>query len=122
MPFRRRLLGSPLLIAASALLLAVCSAAAQDQPAPHVPTSGEQFKNIKVLKDLPADQMIPVMHQISLSLGVQCTFCHEVETDAQGRHTGFEKDTKKAKDVARTMITMTRDLNAHQRMLDRKAT
>ena len=109
---------------AAALLGLVCclTAAAQDQPGRRAPTSGEQFKNIKVLKDLPADQMIPVMHQISLSLGVQCLFCHEVDTDAQGRHTGFEKDTKKEKDVARAMITMTQDLNAHQRILDKKAT
>jgi len=109
---------------AAALLIGACclTAAAQNQPARRVPTSGEQFKNIKVLKDLPADQMIPVMHQISVSLGVQCIFCHEVNTDAQGQHTGFEKDTKKEKEAARAMITMTQDLNAHQRILDKKAT
>ena len=109
--------GSALLVGASCL-----AATAQNQPAGRVPTSAEQFKNIKVLKDLPADQMIPVMHNISISLGVQCTFCHEVETDAQGRHTGFEKDTKKEKDIARGMISMTQELNAHQRILDKKAT
>jgi hypothetical protein len=110
--------------AASAALVGACclTAAAQNQPARRAPTSGEVFKNIKVLKDLPADQMIPVMHNVSISLGVQCTFCHVVETDAQGQHTGFEKDTKKEKEVARAMITMTNDLNAHQRILDRKAT
>lgn len=61
-------------------------------------TAGEAFKNIQVLKDIPADDLIPSMEFISSSLGVHCTFCHE-EGD-------FSKDTKHPKLRARQMITM----------------
>ncbi len=36
----------------------------------------EQFKNIQVLKGIPADQVIPAMQFITASLGVECEFCH----------------------------------------------
>ena len=58
----------------------------------------EQFKNIQALKGIPADQLIPAMQFISTSLGVECQFCH-----VEG---AFEKDDKKPKQTARTMIEM----------------
>lgn len=72
---------------------------AQTTPAPEEPKTTEQaFKNIKVLKGLPADQLIPSMQFISASLGVECEFCH-VER-------AFEMDDKKPKEAARKMIQM----------------
>src|SRR5436309_8362859 len=65
----------------------------------------EQFKNIQVLKGIPADQLIPTMQFISASLGVECEFCHVQRA--------FEKDDKKPKQTARKMMEM---------MLDRKST
>jgi photosynthetic reaction center cytochrome c subunit len=58
----------------------------------------EQFKNISVLKGIPADQLIPSMQFITASLGVECDFCH-----VQG---AFEKDDKKPKQTARKMMDM----------------
>jgi photosynthetic reaction center cytochrome c subunit len=58
----------------------------------------EQFKNIQVLKGLPADQLIPGMQFISASLGVECQFCH-----VEG---AFEKDDKRPKQTARKMMEM----------------
>jgi hypothetical protein len=58
----------------------------------------EQFKNIQVLKGIPADQLIPTMQFVTASLGVECEFCH-----VQG---AFEKDDKKPKQTARKMIEM----------------
>ena len=58
----------------------------------------EQFKNIQVLKGIPADQLFPTMQFISASLGVECDFCH-----VQG---AFEKDDKKPKQTARKMMEM----------------
>jgi photosynthetic reaction center cytochrome c subunit len=58
----------------------------------------EQFKNILVLKGIPADQLIPSMQFITASLGVECDFCH-----VQG---AFEKDDKKPKQTARKMMEM----------------
>jgi photosynthetic reaction center cytochrome c subunit len=74
-------------------------AQAPANPAPEPPKTAEkQFKNIQVLKDIPADQLIPAMQFIAASLGVQCEFCH-VEHEMQ-------KDDKKEKKTARKMIEM----------------
>jgi hypothetical protein len=64
----------------------------------------EQFKNIRTLKGIPADQLIPTMQFISASLGVECDFCH-----VQG---AFDKDDKKPKQTARKMIEMMFAINA----------
>jgi photosynthetic reaction center cytochrome c subunit len=64
----------------------------------------EQFKNIQEFKGLPADQIIPTMQFMSVSLGVECEFCH-----VQG---AFEKDDKKPKQTARKMIEMMFAINA----------
>ena len=61
-------------------------------------TAEQQFKNIQVLKDIPAEELIPTMQFISASLGVQCDFCH-VEHEMQ-------KDDKKEKQTARKMMAM----------------
>src|SRR5882757_9967681 len=58
----------------------------------------KQFKNIQVLKGIPADQLIPGMQFITASLGVGCEFCH-----VEG---AFEKDDKKPKQTARKMMAM----------------
>lgn len=66
-------------------------------------TAGEAFKNIQVLKDVPADQWQPTMQFIAASLGVECEHCHV------GRE--FEKDDKQAKQTARKMIQMMMAIN-----------
>jgi len=66
-------------------------------PAP--PKTAEQaYKNIKVLKTIPADQLIPSMQFIAASLGVECDYCHVAGA--------FEKDDKKPKQTARKMMEM----------------
>ncbi len=66
-------------------------------------TAGEAFKNVKVLKDIPADSLIPAMQFIAASLGKECEFCH-----VQG---AFEKDDKQPKQRARAMIEMMLAIN-----------
>ena len=61
-------------------------------------TAAQQFKNIQVLKDIPAEQLIPTMQFITASLGVECEFCH-VEHQ-------MDKDDKKEKKNARAMMEM----------------
>jgi len=63
----------------------------------------EAYKNIQVLKSLPADQLIPAMQFITYSLGVECSFCH-----VEG---SFEKDDKKPKLAARKMMQMMFSIN-----------
>jgi hypothetical protein len=58
----------------------------------------EQFKNIQVLKGIPAEEVFPTMQFIAASLGVQCDFCHV--------QNAFEKDDKKPKQTARKMMEM----------------
>jgi hypothetical protein len=66
-------------------------------------TAAQKYKNIQVLKNIPADELIPSMQFITASLGVECDFCH-VE-----RH--FEKDDKDEKKTARLMMQMMFSIN-----------
>ena len=78
----------------------------QQSPAPAATPSRlaeEQFKNIQVLKGIPADQVVPSMQFITASLGVECEYCHV--------HGAMEKDDKKPKVTARKMITMMMAIN-----------
>ena len=68
-----------------------------------VQTTEQRFKNIQILKGIPADQLIPAMQFISASLGVQCNFCH-VENH-------FDQDDKKPKQTARKMMQMMATIN-----------
>ncbi len=85
--------------------LAIGGAQAQSTapPAPaHPKLAGDEFKNLKVLKDVPADQIFPTMQFITASLGVECEFCHVRE----GQKMVFDKDDKKTKLTARKMMEM----------------
>jgi photosynthetic reaction center cytochrome c subunit len=72
------------------------SLAATNAPGPK--KAEEQFKNIQVLKGVPAEQIFPTMQFITASLGVECEFCHV--------QNAFEKDDKKNKQTARKMMEM----------------
>jgi photosynthetic reaction center cytochrome c subunit len=79
------------------------AAPAGAQAGPAVKTAGEQFKNVQVLKDLPADQLLPAMNFITVALGVGCDHCHVRGAD--------EKDDKQPKLAARHMMQMQADIN-----------
>jgi len=66
-------------------------------------TAEEAFKNIQVLQGTPADQLLPLMGMISLSLGVSCEHCHDAAD--------MSLDVEDAKESARTMMTMVMNLN-----------
>jgi photosynthetic reaction center cytochrome c subunit len=88
------------LVFCGALIGAKAQSGAPAQPAtdPQHKTAVQQFKNIQVLKDIPADQLIPAMQFVAASLGVECEFCHVPNA--------FEKDDKKPKKIARSMMAM----------------
>jgi hypothetical protein len=79
------------------------------QPAQPQKTSAEVYKNIQVLKDLPASQMDAVMNFMSAALGVDCKFCHVEGTTAD--NWPWEKDDNKHKETARKMVVMMRAIN-----------
>jgi hypothetical protein len=84
-------------------LAATLATAATTQPARVGDPPVEQTqKNIRVLRGLPASQLIPVMAVMANSLGVTCAHCHTEE---------WESDEKPPKERARRMLRMTFDLN-----------
>ena len=85
-----------LLLSSGALLSGQSSPA--DPAASKSKMAEQAFKNIQVLKDIPADQLIPAMQFITYSLGVECSYCH-----LEG---AFEKDDKKPKQAARKKMQM----------------
>ena len=86
-------------IVAGVMLAATALVSAQDmRPAEQV------YKNIKVMKGLPANQIIQGMHLMKSALGVDCTHCHiEMEWDRE--------DVQPMKDKAREMYTMMVEIN-----------
>src|SRR5438034_6454511 len=66
-------------------------------------TAAEAYQNVQVLKDIPADQLVPAMQFITYSLGVECSYCH-----VEG---ALEKDDKKPKQTARKMMQMMAAIN-----------
>jgi photosynthetic reaction center cytochrome c subunit len=102
------------LVATLSIAAAIVGARAQAPAAPAqssspaaAPLAEQQYKNIKVLKGIPADQVIPAMEFIAASLGVECEFCHV----RKERGLAFDKDDKKPKEIARKMIEMANAIN-----------
>jgi len=83
----------------SFVLVAVVCASAQD-----VRPAEQAYKNIQVMKGVPANQVIQGMHMIKAALGVECTFCHVSEQ-------AFDKDDIAMKTVARRMYQMMTEIN-----------
>jgi hypothetical protein len=66
--------------------------------------AAEVFKNIQILKEMPAGRLLSVMEMgYSRSLGANCTHCHVPEK--------WELDAQPAKQTAREMIAMTSIIN-----------
>lgn len=83
-------------------------ALAQTPAAPDASQTTEQhYKNIQVLKGIPADELIPAMRFIAGSLGVECNFCHTTNAGPEG----FARDDKKEKQTAREMMKMMKSIN-----------
>jgi hypothetical protein len=87
------------------LLFSVAAVAQPPEGAPPPrPDGAKQRPAPKNLKVLPPTNLIPTMQAFRAALGVQCTFCH-----VEGN---FASDDNPKKDVARKMITMTKEINS----------
>jgi tetratricopeptide (TPR) repeat protein len=64
----------------------------------------ESYKNIDLLRGLPAAQVMPAMQFMAASLGVDCQFCH-----VEGH---FDRDDKKTKLAARAMMRMVASIDS----------
>jgi photosynthetic reaction center cytochrome c subunit len=70
----------------------------EDKPAEQV------YKNIQVMKGMPASRLMSAMSRLTQSLGVDCSHCHVPDA--------LDKDDKPAKQTARKMFEMVRMINA----------
>src|SRR5438128_11769196 len=71
----------------------------------------EPPKNLQVFpKDIPREELLARMRNISGALGVQCGYCHIFE-GAGNPANDFASDTKTPKLVARVMMQMTGEIN-----------
>ena len=70
-----------------------------------------KFTNLQVLpKDISRAELVTTMRGFAGALGVRCTHCHVGPDDLQGMD--FATDEKEMKKIARTMLRMTRNINA----------
>lgn len=69
-----------------------------------IPPAETTYKNIQVLKGVPASEVLTVMKAFTEGLGVNCTYCH-VSTEE------LDKDDKAMKATARKMLEMVRETN-----------
>jgi hypothetical protein len=61
------------------------------------------FKNIQILKGVPAGRFLDAMQGFANALGTKCKECHDTEN--------FASDDKNQKKIARGMIQMTKGIN-----------
>ena len=90
----------------AACVFVVCVASiagAQLPPGSEGKTAEQVYKNIQVLQGTPMDLFLPEMRLFEAALGVNCEYCH-LEQDRS-------KDDLQAKQTARKMIAMVREIN-----------
>ncbi len=72
-----------------------------------------QFHNLKVISPtITHDEMVATMRGFARSLGTRCEHCHVQTAKEPLEEFDFPNDSKPEKRVARTMIAMTRMINA----------
>lgn len=82
---------------------------AAEHPRPHRPLP--KPVNLQVLpKDIAPEELIKIMRGFSGALGVECKFCHAPNPETH--KLDFASDANPDKTIARTMIAMTRTINA----------
>ncbi len=122
-------LSSPMLSAATAVLLAAAFAVTTfaQAPAPPQPPAGSppppphSFPaptNLKVLpKDLTAEQVHDIMHKWEAALGTNCSHCHAADPNKIGPdgrpRLNFADDSKPEKATARLMYGMVENINTN---------
>jgi len=94
-------------LAAACLASAVC-AGAQPRPEQGSQMSEQVFKNVTILKGIPANQFMATMGFFSASLGENCTFCHVQESGGNWDRYADDNNNKR---TARGMIAMMNGIN-----------
>src|SRR5437773_7217242 len=94
---------------ATTVVWMVCAALAGGQAVPaEKPLMAEDaFKNVQVLKGIPADEFMRTMSVFSAALGESCETCH----DGSGGWATYALDTVPGKRTARRLVTMMNAIN-----------
>ncbi len=92
-------------VALAALALCLLSSAAWAQKAP---LAEEVFKNVQVLKGIPADQFMDTMGVFSAALGMSCEDCHAAN---DSKWENYALDNSPRKQTTRRMVTMMSGIN-----------
>jgi hypothetical protein len=98
-------------VVALAATVAIRAQQPQQPAAPTGPLAPEKYKDIQLLKDVPADQLDLLMRYFVAATSLQCQSCH-VRDQATGVFS-YEKDTR-GKTTARNMIRMVQSVNANR--------
>jgi hypothetical protein len=99
--------------ALSLVVVLGCTAISQQKAAPAAPDQLE-FHNLKVLPpNITHDELINTMRNFSRSLGTRCEHCHVQTATTPREQMDFASDAKPEKNVARTMMLMTRNINTN---------
>ena len=84
--------------------------AAAGQVAAQIP---DEFTNLKVLPgDIGKRELVDTMRSFAGALGVRCTHCHPGPTPGSLQGVDFATDELETKQVARTMLLMTQEINS----------
>jgi hypothetical protein len=109
------------LLCATLVVWSAVAALHAQQPPPTAPAAQaasdedwkpEKLTNLKVLpKTTTPDEIIKIMRGFNESLNVECHFCHKGKMKAPLSTFDFPDDSKEHKEVTRSMLTMTNDIN-----------
>lgn len=97
----------------AAVFTAACAAISQ-QKAQAPRADNLEFHNLRVLPaNITHDELIATMRGFARALGTRCNHCHVSNPPGSAEEFDFASDAKPEKKTARTMILMTRDINAN---------
>ena len=95
----------------AAVVLAACTAMQQQKS--QIRADQGVFHNLQVFpQNITHDELIAAMRGFARGLGVRCDHCHVANPPGSKEQFDFPNDAKPEKNVARTMLRMTRAVNA----------
>jgi len=97
----------------AAVFTAACAAISQQKA--QVPRADNlEFHNLRVLPpNITHDELISTMRGFARSLGTRCNHCHVANPPGSAEEFDYPNDSKPEKRTARTMLLMTRNINAN---------
>jgi hypothetical protein len=89
-----------------------CAAMKQQQAAGGPRPDQGGGRNLKVLpQNITHEELLLTMRGFARGLGQRCSFCHVENPPGSAEQYDFPDDSKRTKNVARTMFLMVRDIN-----------